>query len=345
MTALLLNSNKHSSHPAHHSCAKVSNTCHHGTSARTKLRVFRQNRFSRHRLSNRIRAIPVASLDSPNVQQVLDSVANANVQSQPIERIEELISEFTEPVEQVTQTIVVMPAYNAAATLKRTVDDIPKNTVDEIIVVDDASTDNTAAVARDLGLTVIEHQKNGGYGANQKTCYTEALDRGADFVVMVHPDYQYDSRLIQPAIQFLRLGICDVVLGSRIRTRAEALSGGMPAYKYVANRALTTIENILLGQNVGDFHSGFRAYRRRVLETVPFHRNSNDFVFDSQFLAQAVHFGFCIGDIPFPVRYFEEASSINFRRSMTYGISTLGVLADFWAHRLGIRRSQLFEPV
>jgi len=287
----------------------------------------------------------VVSLNSPNIQTVLESAANATAESQPIEQLDELMREFHQPVEQVTRSVVVMPAYNAAATLKRTVDDIPKDTVDEIIVVDDASTDDTVAVARDLGLTVIQHQKNGGYGANQKTCYREALDRDADFVVMVHPDYQYDSRLVQPALQFLKLGICDFVLGSRIRSRAEALSGGMPLYKYVANRGLTTIENILLGQNVGDFHSGFRAYRRRVLETVPFHRNSNDFVFDSQFLAQAVQFGFCIGDVPFPVRYFEEASSINFRRSMTYGLSTLGVLADFWAHRLGIRRSNLFEPV
>ena len=287
----------------------------------------------------------MVSLNSPNIQTVLESAANATAESQPIEQLDELMREFHQPVEQVTRSVVVMPAYNAAATLKRTVDDIPKDTVDEIIVVDDASTDDTVAVARDLGLTVIQHQKNGGYGANQKTCYREALDRDADFVVMVHPDYQYDSRLVQPALQFLKLGICDFVLGSRIRSRAEALSGGMPLYKYVANRGLTTIENILLGQNVGDFHSGFRAYRRRVLETVPFHRNSNDFVFDSQFLAQAVQFGFCIGDVPFPVRYFEEASSINFRRSMTYGLSTLGVLADFWAHRLGIRRSNLFEPV
>ncbi|MBW3541494.1 MAG: glycosyltransferase family 2 protein [Planctomycetes bacterium] len=236
-----------------------------------------------------------------------------------------------------------MPAYNAAATIERTVADIPRGAVDEIIVVDDCSRDDTVAVARRLGLSVVEHRKNGGYGANQKTCYRLALERGADYVVMIHPDYQYDSRVVDAAMRFLKLGICDVVLGSRIRTRAEALAGGMPRYKYLANRVLTTIENVAIGQNLGDFHSGFRAYRREVLDTIPFDRNSDDFVFDSQFLAQAVHFGFRIGDVPVPVRYFDEASSINFRRSLRYGLSTLGVLTAFWAHRLGVRRSRLFE--
>jgi len=241
------------------------------------------------------------------------------------------------------RTIAVMPAYNAALTLRKTVSDIPEGAVDEIILVDDCSRDNTVQVARELGLTIIEHEKNRGYGGNQKTCYRRALDSGADYVVMIHPDYQYDSRVVTIAVEILRLGICDVVLGSRIRTRWEALSGGMPLYKYVANRGLTVIENIALGQNLGDFHSGFRAYRREVLETIPWERNSEDFVFDSQFLAQAVHFGFKLGDIPVPVRYFDEASSINFRRSMRYGLSTLGVLASFWSNRLGIRRSPLFQ--
>jgi glycosyltransferase involved in cell wall biosynthesis len=241
------------------------------------------------------------------------------------------------------RTVAVMPAYNAAATLKQTIEDFPEGAVDETILVDDCSSDNTVEVARELGLTVIAHEKNLGYGGNQKTCYRHALDAGADYVVMIHPDYQYDSRVISVAVEIIRLGICDCVLGSRIRTRSEALIGGMPMYKYIANRGLTTIENICLGQNLGDFHSGFRAYRRKVLEMIPFERNSDDFVFDSQFLAQVVHFGFKLGDIPVPVRYFDEASSINFRRSMKYGTSTLGVLASYWANRLGIKKSPLFE--
>jgi glycosyltransferase involved in cell wall biosynthesis len=211
--------------------------------------------------------------------------------------------------------------------------------------VDDCSQDDTVEVARGLGLTVIQHKKNGGYGANQKTCYKHALERGADYVVMVHPDYQYDSRVVGAAVEFLRLGICDVVLGSRIRSRAEAIQNGMPHYKYWANRFLTSIENHALGQNNGDLHSGFRAYRREVLETIPFERNSDDFVFDSQFLAQSAYFGFRIGDIPVPVRYFPEASSINFRRSLKYGLSTLGVLAEFWSHKLGLRKSARFVSV
>ena len=199
-----------------------------------------------------------------------------------------------------------------------------------------------------MGITVIEHQDNQGYGANQKTCYDEALQRGADYVVMIHPDYQYDSRVLGAAIEFIRLGICDIVLGSRIRTRREALRGGMPVYKYIANRILTTIENVALGQNLGDFHSGFRAYSRAVLQKIPYQYNSDDFVFDSQFLAQAVHFGFRIGDVPVPVRYFDEASSINFRRSATYGLATLGVLAQYFLHQLDIKQSRIFldnDPV
>jgi glycosyltransferase involved in cell wall biosynthesis len=241
------------------------------------------------------------------------------------------------------RTIAVMPAYNAASTLRRTVGDIPPGSVDQIILVDDCSRDNTVQVARELGLTVIEHQQNRGYGGNQKTCYRHALDAGADYVVMIHPDYQYDSRVIPLAVEILRLGICDVVLGSRIRTRKEALAGGMPLYKYISNRGLTIVENMALGQNLGDFHSGFRAYRRAVLETIPYTRNSDDFVFDSQFLAQAVHFGFKLGDIPVPVRYFDEASSINFRRSVTYGLATLNVLVKYWSNRLGVTKNPLFQ--
>ena len=259
------------------------------------------------------------------------------------QQVEDLLESIEDPNAHKERTVVVMPAYNAAETLQRTIDDLPKNIVDEIILVDDCSSDETAELARGLGLRVVEHRTNGGYGANQKTCYHTALNRGADYVVMVHPDYQYDSRVVGAAVEFLRLGICDVVMGSRIRTRAEALDGGMPRYKYFANRMLTAIENIALGQNLGDFHSGFRAYRREVLEAIPFDNNSDDFVFDSEFLAQCVHFGFKIGDIPVPVRYFDEASSISFRRSMKYGLSTLGVLTRFWLNKLRLKRSRLFK--
>jgi glycosyltransferase involved in cell wall biosynthesis len=243
------------------------------------------------------------------------------------------------------KVVAVMPAYNAAATLERTVADIPPGAVDEIILVDDGSRDDTVAIARRLGLTVVVHERNRGYGGNQKTCYTQALQAGADYVVMIHPDYQYDSRVIPAAIDILRLGICDVIVGSRIRTRREALAGGMPAWKYVANRLLTITENVALGQNLGDFHSGFRAYTRTVLETIPWRHNSEDFVFDTQFLVQAVYFGFKLGDIPVPVRYFDEASSINFRRSVTYGLSTLWTLAQYWLQSLHVARFDIFKTV
>lgn len=240
------------------------------------------------------------------------------------------------------RVVAVMPAYNAAATLERTYRDIPPGSVDEVIVVDDASRDDTAAIARKLGLTVFEHPENRGYGANQKTCYDEALRRDADVVVMIHPDYQYDSRLTPFLTGFITTGVCDVILGSRIRTRREALDCGMPVWKYVANRGLTLAENVALGQNLGDFHSGFRAYSRRVLETIPYRANSDDFVFDTQFLVQAVHFGFRLGDVPVPVRYMAEASSINLRRSVVYGVGTLWTLARYQAHRLGLVRDPLF---
>lgn len=242
-----------------------------------------------------------------------------------------------------SRVMAVMPAYNAALTLERTIADIPRDSVDEILLVDDHSKDNTIEVAERLGLRVIKHEQNLGYGGNQKTCYLTALQTDADIIVMIHPDYQYDSRVIPHLVGFIELGICDVILGSRIRTRREALDGGMPAWKYIANRGLTIFENVSLGQNLGDFHSGLRAYRREVLETVPFLNNSDDFVFDTQFLAQCVHFGFKLGDVPVPVRYFKEASSINFRRSMRYGISTVVTMGQFWAQQLGLARIPLFE--
>lgn len=239
--------------------------------------------------------------------------------------------------------IAVMPAYNAAATLEKTINDIPAGGVDEIILVDDCSSDNTVELAESLGLTVIRHEKNTGYGGNQKTCYTRALELGADIIVMIHPDYQYDSRVIPVAAELIRLGNCDLILGSRIRTRAEALQGGMPTWKYIANRFLTITENVALGQNVGDFHSGFRAYRREVLDTIAWENNSDDFVFDTQLLAQSVEAGFRLADIPVPVRYFAEASSINFRRSTRYGLLTLWVMFQFWLNRIGLYKSQIFR--
>ncbi|GBD35881.1 Polyprenol monophosphomannose synthase [bacterium HR36] len=243
-----------------------------------------------------------------------------------------------------SRVVAVMPAYNAEATLAATLADIPPGSVDDIILVDDDSRDRTVEIARGLGLRVVVHERNRGYGANQKTCYREALRAGADIVVMIHPDYQYDSRVIPHAVAFVELGICDIVLGNRIRSRREALAGGMPWWKYLANRFLTAVENFALGQNLGDFHSGFRVYRRAVLETIPFERNSDDFVFDTQFLVQAVHFGFRLGEIPMPVRYFPEASSINFRRSVCYGLGTLATVGQYWLHRLHLWRSSLFEP-
>ncbi len=247
-------------------------------------------------------------------------------------------------VEDRGKTIVVMPAYGAANTLKRVYDDIPKDVVDEILVVDDVSPDNTVEVARSLPVDLIVHERNTGYGGNQKTCYNEALRRGADYVVMLHADYQYDGRMIRAAVDILRMGNCDVVLGNRIRTRREALKGGMPLIKYLANRGLTIIENMLSGQNLGEWHSGFRAYNRKVLETIPFDRNSDNFVFDSQFLIQSVHFGFKMGDLPVPVRYFDEASSINFRSSAVYALQTLATFGSWFLHKWGVVRNPLFVP-
>jgi glycosyltransferase involved in cell wall biosynthesis len=242
------------------------------------------------------------------------------------------------------KVVVVMPAYNAGKTVARTVADIPPGSAAEIILVDDCSRDDTVSVARSLGLKVIQHDKNKGYGGNQKTCYDTALAAGADIVVMIHPDYQYDARLVPYMTGLLKDDICDVVLGNRIRTRREALDGGMPTYKYLSNRFLTVVENFFMGQNLGEWHSGLRAYTRHVLETIPYQRNSDDFVFDCEFLVQAAAFGFRLGDIPTPARYFEEASSINFGRSVRYGLESLKSVLLYQLHRARIKRCSLFEP-
>jgi glycosyltransferase involved in cell wall biosynthesis len=241
------------------------------------------------------------------------------------------------------KVVVVMPAYNAESTLEKTVNDIPEGIVDEIILVDDASKDNTVEIARRLGLIVIVHNKNMGYGANQKTCYDTALKRGADIVVMIHPDYQYDSRLTSIFTEIIEKGICDCVLGSRVRTRKEALNSGMPFYKYLSNRFLTILENIVTGQNLSEWHTGLRAFPRKVLETIPYHKNSNDFVFDSQFLIQAAYAGFIIGDLPVPCRYMEEASSISLKRSIVYGLRTVNTLLQYVLQRLHLAKFRIFD--
>ena len=241
------------------------------------------------------------------------------------------------------RVVVVLPAYKAAKTVVARVEDIPAGFDCDVVLVDDFSPDETLAAAKRLGIKTVRHEENLGYGANQKTCYRTAMDMGAGIVVMLHPDYQYDPRMVPVMVEVIRLGICDVVLGNRVRSRSEVLRSGMPLYKYVANRFLTVIENLVLGQNLGDFHSGFRAYTREALESIPFESNSNDFVFDSQFLAQAAYFGFRIGDVPVPCRYFKEASSINLVRSTKYGLLTLVTLVRFVLARMGLWRGSLFR--
>ena len=241
-----------------------------------------------------------------------------------------------------SKVIIVMPAYNAATTLEKTVKDIPQGFADEFILVDDSSKDDTVRIAKGLGLTVIVHDGNMGYGANQKTCYDEALKRGAGIVIMIHPDYQYDSSLAPLFAQLIEKGICDIVLGSRVRTRRECLDSGMPLYKYISNRFLTIIENLVTGQNLSEWHTGYRAYSREVLEKIPYWKNSNHFVFDSQFLIQAAYFGFKMGDLPVPCRYMKEASSIPLGRSVIYGLGTLKTLFQFILQKLHLMRFSLF---
>jgi glycosyltransferase involved in cell wall biosynthesis len=240
------------------------------------------------------------------------------------------------------QVIIVLPAYNAAQTLEKTYLDIPKEKISKIILVDDVSQDQTVEVARALGLSVVIHVQNRGYGGNQKTCYLEALKEGADVVVMLHPDHQYDSKLVPDLVEPILSGKADMVMGSRI-LNGRALEGGMPFWKFLANRILTTAENIVFRTRLTDCHSGFRAYSRRLLMTVPFLLNADDFVFDSQMIAQAVYLGFKIDEIPVQARYFPEASSVNFKVSTIYGLKTVGVMLRFILQRLGLIHLRMFE--
>jgi glycosyltransferase involved in cell wall biosynthesis len=237
--------------------------------------------------------------------------------------------------------VAVLPAYNAEKTLERTVNEIPAS-VDECILVDDHSTDETAALARRLGLQVHIHQRNRGYGGNQKTCYTEALEAGADVVVMLHPDYQYSPLLVEPMACMIAFGVYDIVLGSRI-LGGGALQGGMPLYKYVSNRALTLVQNLALRAKLSEYHTGFRAYSRELLLSLPLEANSDDFIFDNQLLAQCIYLGARIGELSCPTRYFPEASSINLRRSAIYGLGVLKTTMDCVAARVGLYRKSIFD--
>ena len=238
--------------------------------------------------------------------------------------------------------VVVLPAYNAVKTLKMTWGEIPFEFVDDIVLVDDASRDDTAEVARSLGILTVVHKENTGYGGNQKTCYRTALARGADIVIMLHPDYQYTPKLITAMAAMIAYGEFDVVLASRI-LGTGALKGGMPRYKYVANRFLTLVENILLGHKLSEYHTGYRAFARTVLETLPLEMNSDDFVFDNQMLAQIVWSGYRIGELSCPTKYFQEASSINFRRSVIYGLGVLWTGVQFRLNRMGLLHSPLLR--
>ncbi|OGF47168.1 MAG: glycosyl transferase family 2 [Candidatus Firestonebacteria bacterium RIFOXYA2_FULL_40_8] len=239
------------------------------------------------------------------------------------------------------KVVVVMPAYNAAKTVQVTYDDIPKEYVDEIILVDDASHDETVKKARELGLKVFVHPENRGYGGNQKTCYTEALKEGADIVVMLHPDYQYDPKLIPEIIKPIIEGKADLVLASRLLS-GTAISGGMPFYKFISNRFLTISENIFLGQKLSEFHTGYRAYSKKLLTTIPFMNNSENFVFDTEVIIQTVYFGFKISEIPCPTRYMKDASSINFKNSLVYGLQTLLSLLKYSLAKLNVKKSKIF---
>ena len=240
--------------------------------------------------------------------------------------------------------VVVMPAYNAERTLRRTYAEIPTDVVDDVILVDDKSQDQTAEIARTLGINTIVHSKNLGYGGNQKTCYKEAIKLGADVVIMVHPDYQYTPKLITAMASLIAEGLFDCVLGSRI-LGVGALRGGMPRYKFVANRLLTFAQNLLLDYKLSEYHTGYRAFSRKLLETLPLETNKDGFVFDNQMLSQIIYAGFTIGEITCPTRYMEDSSSISFPRAVLYGIGVIKTSAAFRLHRWGFRKDRLFIPL
>jgi glycosyltransferase involved in cell wall biosynthesis len=237
---------------------------------------------------------------------------------------------------------VVLPAYNAARTLEKTVAEIPRDVVDSILLVDDSSRDETIEIARRLNLQVFVHERNFGYGRNQKTCYAEALRLNADVVVMLHPDYQYDPRLVLPMASLIAAGVYDVVVASRI-LGGTALAGGMPFYKYLFNRFLTLAQNLMVGAKLSEYHSGYRAFSREVLSSLPLLMNSDDFVFDNEMLVQTIYFGHRIGEVSCPTKYFPEASSINFGRSVTYGLGVLWTSARFVLQKAGLLRFRIFD--
>jgi len=236
-----------------------------------------------------------------------------------------------------------MPAYNAEKTVKATYNDLPKDLIEEVILVDDASSDRTTQKAKNLRITVYTHKQNKGYGGNQKTCYDQALRRNPDIIVMVHPDYQYDSKLVGVLCEPIVNGRADIMLGSRIQTRHQVLAGGMPLWKYFANRFLTLFENLSMGLNLSEYHTGFRAYNSKVLKTIPYQKFSNDFVFDQQILISALSYNFNISEIPVPCKYFPEASSINFKRSSKYGFMTLLTVFLYLIYSIGFLNNRLFK--
>jgi glycosyltransferase involved in cell wall biosynthesis len=238
---------------------------------------------------------------------------------------------------------VVLPAYNAEKTLRKTCAALERTVVDDIILVDDCSQDRTVEVAHCLGLHVIRHERNMGYGANQKSCYRAALERGADVIIMVHPDYQYAPELVPAMGWLIASGLFDVILGSRI-LGTGAREGGMPRYKYAANRFLTAFQNLLIAHKLSEYHTGYRAFSRKVLETLPLEENSNDFVFDNQMLAQVIYFGFRIGEVTCPTRYTAESSSINFARSVAYGLGVVQTSLQFRLNKMGLHSFPIFSP-
>ena len=239
--------------------------------------------------------------------------------------------------------VVVLPAYNAAQTLEKTYAEIPMDIVDDVVLVDDHSRDNTVAVAKQIGIRhVIQHEKNKGYGGNQKTCYDTALSLGADIVIMVHPDYQYTPKLVYSMASIISNDVYPCVLGSRILGKG-ALKGGMPMYKYIANRFLTLTQNILLNEKLSEYHTGYRAFSKEVLTGISYHKNSDDFIFDNEMLSQIFMAGFEIGEVTCPTKYFEEASSINFKRSSIYGLGVLRVSVNHFLHRTGLRKLDMYR--